>query len=244
MTGGEPQRSVHASSVVLPVHVLGDDDGPARGQQVINTYVAEIQRQSRFALVHLDTVLTLADPTDPHDGRVWAALQGALVAAGIVSRMFDASGARRKDARKFERAKMRAEYLRSLLSVELDAVICNRDLRDDLEHLDERLDELSHNPDVGFFFDGFISNGGRPMPPRGPGYPSDGKVHVLRSMDPTAGFATFQDHDFDLFALRDELTSIERKATDVLARPAVMSGDASRIAFRLEEYGRKGGLGT
>ena len=101
----------------------------------IYIYTEEIYIHAQVALSNYATFNNIvADPKSRQSREAWVFLQGFLSHFGMVSKLLYAPSARKKISK--DRAKVLREYLDTTEESELN----NRDARNAVEHLDERLD--------------------------------------------------------------------------------------------------------
>jgi hypothetical protein len=157
----------------------------------------------------------------------WRHLQSAVFAAIVVNRLVDAAGANRgwsgvsgKEAQRI--AQSRAARLRALVGLPepssgATVIFEIRDVRDSMEHIDQRLDRVNH--------DAATSGGVADW------YLSDGRVSVamsegadvtpigFRAFIPTSGLLLFNDKTLNLFALDIDMLALQHNINEV--RPTV-----------------------
>jgi hypothetical protein len=92
-------------------------------------------QQSRFVLIAFDDLKT-ALPVNDH-ARVWYSVQGLLIAAANLSKLFYSGGPR----------KARCAKLRAKLGLAADSPIAGRDVRNSFEHFDQRIAAWAASPD-------------------------------------------------------------------------------------------------
>ena len=101
----------------------------------IHIYTEEIYIHAQVALSNYYTFNNIvADPNSRQSRESWVFLQGFLSHFGMVSKQLYAPSARKQIS------KDRAKYLRDYLSTNKKSELNNRDARNAVEHLDERLD--------------------------------------------------------------------------------------------------------
>ncbi len=209
--------------------VLASTPGPARDRGVRDLYLREVGRQSRYALAALAIALSVPDAElDGDDSEVWPALQSALVAAALVSRILDGSRVHGGQAAR-RHAKKRGAELRALLEVEEDSPLLERRLRDHLEHLDERLDRLALDEQRTVYVDLCIVRGQRVM-----AVAADQQLEEisLREFGSHSGFAAFGGEAFDLFALRFELNRVRERVALLLQEPVPHADLLTKVSVR------------
>ena len=106
----------------------------------INVLVEEIFVQGVFAKTSFESMnAILADDNKRQSRFVWVHLQGFLNHSAMISKMLDSPG-------KSSIAKARSSQLCATLQVDADSAVFDRNARNNVEHLDERLDNwLDHN---------------------------------------------------------------------------------------------------
>ena len=179
----------------------------------------ELDRQARIFNESFYEAMTAALVDDDAE-ECWRHLQGALRAAIIVNRLVDPRnvlgwpGVNRAEATRI--AEARAAMLRKMVLLpEPDpayAVYAIRGIRNDMEHIDERLDSVTRDENDGGISDWYSSRGAlmvspedirRTEAPRG-----------LRAFVPTAGFLFFNDESVNLFSLSPDMLAIRNNAAE------------------------------
>ena len=130
--------------------------------------------------------------TRPHD--VFYELQNILHQAGCVSRYFFPTG-RAKKSPHIERA----TRLRNAMEITDSSPLANRELRNAIEHFDERLDLFLQNDHIGEFFPYDIG-----YEPR----QSDIPTHILKGFYIRNFSFVLLNQNFSLLPIIDELTRI------------------------------------
>jgi len=107
-------------------------------------YTEEVSLHAELALSNRITFLNIAGDQRARQSREgWMYLQAFLVHFGMVSKLLFAPGSR------LARATERATALRAHLEVANDSPLDNRDARNAMEHLDERIDHWLADPAKG-----------------------------------------------------------------------------------------------
>lgn len=220
----------------IPITVLADVPGAARDRSVRDLYVREIHLQCRFALEAFETALTFAkeDRGDHHE-QLWGAVQSLLAAVAIISRLLVGDDIRGdRVAKQFGRD--RGRKLRQLLRIDDDSPILDRRLRNHLEHVDQRLDDLARDERTTVIIDRFVTRGVRPVL----FYDETRSEHapLLREIAPDDGFVAFRGDSYDVFALRSELRCLAQRADELLAEPRPRSEFATGVFLRFVPWGR------
>lgn len=111
-------------------------------------FFSEIENQCEFALISKDDIQTYYARGDI--SRIWNSVHSLVSAVANLSKIFwpDSRGDQE-----------RGRELRQLLSVEDNSALKSRDLRNDLEHFDERLDTWASETQGRVFVDRNISSG-------------------------------------------------------------------------------------
>src|SRR6187551_3778 len=131
----------------IPVFSIGFSTDDARQAATDIYYLHELDRQAELSTSSIYfAVMRGRETKDPHDTKVWGALQNALFALVCIARLLKAGnvkegypGLSQNQAKKF--AKRRGEKLREMLEVEDDSHILDiGEVRNAFEHYDEHLD--------------------------------------------------------------------------------------------------------
>ena len=149
-TGRGPRHNSR-KLIELRVRASPVSGGPLDGAMeeiLLRVFVCEIEHQTRIALQaarDLDEALA----SSPNLDRVWAAVQGLLIAAGNLSKMFwpPSSGAAARGAE-----------LRTRFRIPADSPIQDRTFRNHFEHFDERLEAWATSPDRRHFVDSCVGS--------------------------------------------------------------------------------------
>lgn len=176
-------------------------------------YVTACAFQAQIALIHLDRVWSReGEPADPDVWRspqdvasLWADLQGTVAAGIILSRLLHPRGVRQREgvtrAEAIRRSEQRGERLRSLLMVPDDSVLLQiQNVRDPLEHIDERFDEAVEHPTVVSISDFYVANEVYFVEPQTPEAQDDATHRNMRTFVPLSGMLMYGTEQIDLFA--------------------------------------------
>lgn len=197
-------------------------------------YLRELDRQATIFGACFDNArrLGLLANTDQDDMVVWANLQGALFAAIVVQRLLRPVEEQvrkhdhhrsRGESKRF--AVARGKRLRKLLSVPDDpALFTVAEVRNDFEHVDERLDGLMR-PDVICVSDWYISAG--VVSQTGPS--GDSMGYGLRVFMPNSGRLFYDTRVLDLYHL--DLNMLDLRALIGQVTPQVAAGFTGRGLF-------------
>lgn len=221
----------------VPFSVLAVEPGPARERGLRDLYVTEVRLQCRFALSAIDKVLVPVVQDLGGDEDMWASIQAALAAVAIVSRLLVGDDIR-GDAEAKAFGRDRGQKLRSLLAAADDSPILDRRLRNHLEHVDQRLDDLVRDHRTSVVIDRFVVDGLRPLLFHDETHSEE--APLLREVAPRHGYVAFRNDSYDLFALRSELRRLELRADELLAEPRPPSQFATGVFLRLVPWGRVG----
>ena len=170
---------------------------------VLGIYVREVEQQCIFALnAHEAVIACMSDIQQTPDARsrrgliegLFGSLQALLVAGSCVSQLLWGS-------RTTEEAR---QPLRDALGAGDSSPLRSRDLRHDFVHVDDRLDSWARSAHH-VFVDCNIG-------PRGAIVVEGPTQSYFRNFDPQTWTLTFQDKDYPLKTIVDELTSLEGTA--------------------------------
>ncbi len=168
-----------------------------------------------FAKIYLGEIIMQADMTVPivhninvavtqrHTVQAFGLLHNLLIHAGIVSRMLWPPAGKAPRVR-------RARELREMLGVDDAHPLAKRDLRNHLEHYDERLDSWVKESERHNFVDRWIG-------PRAGIQGVDDK-DILRLFDPVANLFIFRGESFAIQGLVDGLDDIRERAVKAHCR--------------------------
>lgn len=170
-------------------------------------FVREVLRQAQFGIAAWEHLRASEDRVE-----IWGSVQAMLVAAGVISRLLWPTG---------QGVRARGAALRRMLTVSEDSPLASRDLRDSLEHFDERLDAwaaefVAASPPPSVIGDSNIGplNAIEGVDPR----------HLLRQLDRATWTLYFRGARHDLLPVADELLRLTVVTADVLkGRPGQMA---------------------
>ncbi|MCW3494174.1 hypothetical protein [Microbacterium sp. SSM24] len=189
-----------------------------------HSFVTVCASQAQIALIHLHRIWAReGEPPDlevwrnVHDPlEVWADLQGALTAGIVLSRLLKPAGIRargdlnQKQARANSNA--RGERLRALLDVREDSVLLTiSDVRDPVEHIDERLDQAVEDNDIYSTSDLYIADIVYQADRLSEPTRASGPLHAnMRTFLPMSGEVVYGAVRFDLFRYEAALLELLR----------------------------------
>jgi hypothetical protein len=220
---GVSARWPHAEDVrAIPTHAYRGATPDATAALRDLLYLDEVERQARIFTSSFAEAMDAALVRDDAE-ETWRQLQSAMFAAIVVNRLLDARGQHRgwngvSNAEAERIAKARAERLRQLLlipdpSSEVSPVYAVRNVRDSMEHIDQRLDRVSQDADkAGGVSDWYLSDG-RLLVTRQVDFPE----HVplgLRAFVPTSGMIFFNDSSLSLFALDLDMLALQHHVNE------------------------------
>lgn len=228
------------------------DAGRSREQASLQLFLREVARQCRFAKRARRAMDAAASryvesgQTDSESREsVWYHAQAYLSALAVLSRLLTGADIRGQGpdvAAQKKAAIDRAAYLRAFLGVdEATSLVLDRWVRNQYEHVDERLDRLVDEGAPEIHQDSNI------IPPGGvttriyadPAYTVE--VHPLRLLDLEARMLIFQAGGVDLDGIEAELEQIAAKAAEGLARAPIASPKRIGVFGRVEKrVGRDG----
>jgi len=206
----------------IPVYPHGAEDPAAAAALRDLMYLDELERQARVFTSSFGDAMTAALVAND-DQETWRHLQSAVFAAIVVNRLVDAEGANRgwpgvsgKEA--LNMAEDRAARLRALVGLPepgtgVTAIFDVRDVRNSMEHIDQRLDRVSHDAEVS----GGVADW----------YLSDGRVSValsagvdvtplgFRAFIPTSSLLLFNDKTLNLFSLDIDMLALQHNINEV-----------------------------
>lgn len=168
---------------------------------LLRLHQRQIEHQCRAALLALDAAQQGLDANDQHV--FWASVQSFLTAAANISKTLWGSGGRLAQAR---------EGLRKSLGVPEDSPLASTDLRNHLEHFDERLDRWYATSDSHNFVDFAIGPKGRTVV--GPD-----ETDMFRQFDPETAEIVFWGEVHPLIPIRDAIVELLPAATVESAKP-------------------------
>lgn len=239
---------------VFPVSAYKGETDDATAALHERMYLGELDRQARIFNQSFFEAMTAALVIDDAD-ECWRQMQGALFAAIIVSRLVDPRevhgwpGVTPKEAKGI--AMDRADRIRQLVGLpgpsECESPIyAVRDVRDAMEHFDERLDRIVNTGDEASVSDWYLSNGMLSVTVK-----TEDPLRTplgLRAFLPTAGMLFFNDQplnmfqlDLDMFALRNNIVEARTELEPRLKGPFNFGGpqvvEFSDAATRLAALG-------
>lgn len=215
--------------------IQAEDAEATRGLQM-RFYLMELDRQAEICSEGIGDALRCAVGDNGHR-EAWRHLQGALFAGIVVHRLLTGAGAQgrgwrwlpareRRDAARAA-ASARATALRSVIqlkAVEGTALAQLRNIRDSLEHVDERIDERMSAPDVRSLADWYITDGLLMAS-------EDGQGSGLRALDPEMGLLYFNLNALDLFSLDLFMLTVRANAQDALENFRSTAPKGARYRF-------------
>jgi hypothetical protein len=218
----------------MPMYTIGFDDPDARQAAVDIFYFQELDRQAELAIAAMQlAVMRGRDTRDPHDPKVWGALQNSLFAAICIHRILKPARVKgcypglNSHQESQDYADARGKRLREILGVADDSYILQVDkVRNEYEHYDESFDKKVTGG-AECFSDWYITD---QKVLRTPDDPSPTAVG-LRVFFAAGGILYFEDKELMLFELQVEMIELRVK----LARA---TREASR---RVKGRGRFGG---
>jgi hypothetical protein len=183
-------------------------------------YVQEIKTQAELALGAFQIAGRIVNEPEYKDigvSRIFRELHSFLTHASNVSKLFwpevskDVPGNAQKRERR-QRIIDRGEHLKPLFDMQPDNALFKRELRNNLEHFDERLDDFIHdiittNPDVNIV-DMCVSTSR---------FAQD-DVFTLRLLIRQNAKFIFRNEEYDLVAIADALLGVLRKAEGLKAQ--------------------------
>ena len=194
--------------------VVGSDE-PQTAQAAADLwFLTVLGEQARLALSHLLRVWQWeGEPPDPavwyrkdvESEVVWGDLQGALFAGIVIDRVLRAPKPKKNPTSAEVQKRTRAERLRALLEVpENSPLLKIADVRNSMEHLDERMDSIIADPDIASVTDAAISRGGlwfRSVEAEDVAEDENSSRHVaMRIFSPEMGLLIYDNDLIDLWA--------------------------------------------
>jgi hypothetical protein len=185
-------------------------------------YLDELERQARIFTRSFSEAMTAALVADDAE-ECWRQIQSSMFAAIVVNRLVDATGAgraRRGVSKDQARgiAEDRAARLRELVSLPppdeaTSPIYAVRDIRDSMEHIDERLDRVTHGDDSrGGGSDWYLSDGHMAVT-LSQDFPESTPLG-LRSFIPTAGLLFFNDLHLNMFQLDLDMLALQHNINE------------------------------
>jgi hypothetical protein len=168
---------------------------------LLRLHQRQIEHQCRAALLALDVAQQGLSASDQHV--FWAGIQSFLTAAANISKTLWGSGGRLAEAR---------ADLRHSLRVPENTALASTDLRNHLEHFDERLDRWHAMSKNHNFVDFAIGPKGRTVV--GPD-----ETDMFRQFDPETGEIIFWGEVHPVMPIRDAITELLPIASAEAAKP-------------------------
>ena len=156
---------------------------------LLQVYLLEVTAQCEAVEIAAATVDMQVGSAKPNVSVVWTALQTFAIAAGDLSRLFWGQG---KAAERVD--------LRAACEVTDASPLYNRDFRNHLEHLDERLEEWLRTSSTRRFLDRSMGTGPPPKAFAG--------GDIFRYFDTARSVLIFRGNEYDLKAIYAEATRI------------------------------------
>lgn len=193
----------------------------------LRVFLYEIDRQADLFNRSLADALGAAAHDDPADA--WRHVQSAVFAAIIVYRLVTndqgrgSPGWTRKQAREAAEWRVR-ELRRALILPDRETtpewpVYQVAQVRDSLEHVDERLDRAVRSPGIHSISDWYLSGGSLIVTPEG-GTNSPGAMAGLRAFVAPAGLLCFDTTVLDMFSLDIEMLNLRNNVKEALVDEA------------------------
>jgi hypothetical protein len=172
-------------------------------------YCGELLTQADYGVFAFDERITRGPARDTH--WLFPAIHLMLTAAGNVHKIFHPVPKPKDKAHK-KRALDRAAWLRPIFDPFPDSTIIGtaKELRDDLEHFDERIDEARSQfgtPDDAKWINGWISPGD-----------FEGRTMQVRHLNSITHVATMCDKPIQLRVLRDEFDQLRQLCQTLIVR--------------------------
>ncbi|MEP3198213.1 MAG: hypothetical protein ABJO57_10110 [Lentilitoribacter sp.] len=155
-------------------------------------YIASIQYSAERAM---DAFLRyqVCISASSHPASIVSTMHEALGHAAALSRFF-------WPARKDRLYVMRSEKLRTAFNIDESSALKDREIRNALEHFDERLDEFLFQEQAGYFFPTAIVDSHE--------IADEPTTKIFKLVDPDAGICVILNEKFDFSKVRDEITRI------------------------------------
>jgi hypothetical protein len=191
-------------------------------------YVGEIRNQAILALQATDTIneciRVLEDKSrpwaerSPYMSNTFRAIHSFLTHASNISKLFRpvvqaTPPTKAEKLKKWQRTTDRGVFLRALYTIQSPHIFENRDLRNHLEHFDERLDEFAEELDASTTGKAYADMGIGPIATMFNGIRPD---FILRHYE-TTGVFIFRGIDYDLMAIERGVSEVVNKSTQLLA---------------------------
>ncbi len=164
-----------------------------------DAFLIEIEKQCKFGIM---ASYDLENALKSHNmDRLWYSVQGILLAAGNISKLFWPGNSRSVN---------RGNELRTLLSVNDQSALAPRTFRNHFEHFDERLEQWASSSTRHNIVDSSV------LPP--------GVIQgidagdFLRNLDPTTWSVTFRGDSYDLRPVVQEITRLWQRVTQEIVK--------------------------
>lgn len=171
---------------------------------VENIYLRELARECANAFSAVERINALLDGDDMARNEIFRELGDLLQHAAAASRLL-------WSPERKARAKARSEHLRSAINVAFEHGLHNRDLRNHLEHYDDRLDQWVADSQNRIMIGALI----------GPRSVVTGDLvkdnEIMRHYDPETKHFVFRGERFDIQRLIDDLSDIYKRTQARLA---------------------------
>ncbi len=212
------------------VLIIGAASPTERLELVDHMHIREVDRQCSNALRALDDIDRAVRSGRDKDDELWYAAQALTVAVANLSKILLGTAARRP---RLQVAKERAARLRKRLGVSADAPWLLRDVRNGLEHFDERLDEWGEQTNSSPVSDRtvvrknyrvryFALDGNREIP-----------AERWREYNVVTDVLSYQGQELRLSPLREELPKLQAQARKESVQRPVVAGTV-QFAARVE----------
>lgn len=166
---------------------------------LLTIFKVELKSQLELAAIAADDLENARRGKAP--GTLWYSLQGVLMAAGNISKLFWGSKSDKAEAEKLERQR---EPLRKLAGVSDDSALRNRKIRNAFEHFDERIEDWFKEGNTKLFSSRSV---GRPGNPVVVGWPPP-TTRRFGNYNGRTGVLTFWDHSVSIPDLIAEMDAI------------------------------------
>jgi len=203
----------------IPISTIAFDNPNAREAAVDCIYLQEIDRQAELAIAAIQlAVMRGRDTRDPHDPKVWGALQNSLFAAICIHRILKPARVKgcypglnsHQESQDF--ADARGARLRKILDVADDSYILEVDeVRNEYEHYDESFDKKVTGG-AECFSDWYITDQAVLRTPDDPSPTAVG----LRVFFAAGGILYFEDKELMVFELQVELIELRAKLASAI----------------------------
>jgi hypothetical protein len=196
---------------------------------VLEIFLGQIVKQADFGLMAAVDLQNAAGPNGDMD-RVWYSVQSFLVAAANVSKLIWPAYSKRYDD---QRLSDREERLRELLDSDSLAALREKDIRNDFEHFDARVEDWAVNVQGRPCIDGNINAhlALRDIP----------QERWLRNLDTFRWLVTFRGKEYPLLPVVDALQTVRQRAlmaAAMLRQRATRQSGASSVGSSQKESQR------